>query len=84
VKIDVQLGGCNIFLPPQNDLATVTYTNVGNQIKVDHALSGVTYTTERYVPGGTSNLCGPGGTNGTFTGSDQMEKVGGARLWWHA
>jgi hypothetical protein len=72
------LFGCTITIPPQTGLKSVSYVNRGEPFKLEasYALTGMTYN-------GSAGVCGSG-TDGTYTGTSLIERVGGGAIWWEA
>jgi len=76
VTINVTLAGCHQTIEPQNSLGTITYTNLaGGKLGVDANVTGIVYY-------GTGGLCGSSTpkTNGTYTGNNEVERVGGGSI----
>ena len=72
ITINVTFGGCHQTVGPQT-VGSLNYANNGGKLKVTFNLSGITYTT-------TGGLCGASGSNGTFTGANEIERVGGGSI----
>lgn len=71
--------GCSVTIPPQEWSGAVGYTNVlvksTKEVEASITLTGVT--------GHGTGLCGPSTfTEGTFTGSSLIHRVGGGNIWW--
>ena len=61
---------CTVTIGPQ-PVGTVDYANAGTKnLKVTYTLSGIVYTS-------TGGACGESGTNGTYAGASELERVGG-------
>ena len=73
VTVAVPLAGCSVAVGPQSGNGTIAYSNSGSNLVTSSAISGIAYTS-------TGGLCGSSGTNGTFTGSDELKLNGGAGL----
>jgi hypothetical protein len=73
VTFTVPLAGCSLTVGPQSGIGTIAYSNSGMNLVATSAISGIVYTS-------TGGLCGSSGTNGTFTGSDELALNGGAGL----
>ncbi|HKO38404.1 MAG TPA: hypothetical protein VJU14_08555 [Solirubrobacterales bacterium] len=74
-KIAIPASGaaCSIVIEPQSALGSVTWDNNSGKLVQTINLSGVTYTS-------TGFLCGPSGTNGSYTGTNEISRVGGGSL----
>jgi len=72
VTIDNTGAACNVTLKPQT-VNRIKYSNSGGKRVVTPEVTGITYTS-------TGGLCGSSGTNGTFTGTSELERVGGGSL----
>ena len=74
VTIVVTGAACHKTYASQTSLGTVTFTNVaGGKTIAHYNLTGITYT-------GTGGVCGTFGTNGTYSGSQQIGRVGGGSV----
>ncbi|HKO37826.1 MAG TPA: hypothetical protein VJU14_05605 [Solirubrobacterales bacterium] len=72
ITITVTGAGCSQSVAPQT-VGTVSFATNGTKVKVTPNVSGITYTS-------TGGLCGAGGANGTYTGTNEVERVGGGSL----
>jgi hypothetical protein len=77
ITISVPLGGCTVTVGPQKGKGTVTYTNGTSDITESSNVTGIVYTT-------TGGICGSGGSNGVYKGSNTVTRVGGGFLKWDA
>ena len=76
ITINVTGAGCHQTVPAQKALGTVTYTTNGSKLVVAANVTKITYTA-------TGGLCGSGeATNGTYSGSNEVERVGGGSIGW--
>jgi hypothetical protein len=71
ITISVPSLGCKTTVGPQVGLKSVSYTSASGKITESSAVKGIKSTGE--------GLC-PGGTTGTYTGSNIVERVGGGTL----
>ncbi|HKO37476.1 MAG TPA: hypothetical protein VJU14_03820 [Solirubrobacterales bacterium] len=69
VTVTVTAAGCDVTFGPQT-LKPISFTNNGGRLSMIPNVTGITYTT-------TGGLCGSSGSNGTFTGTSEIERVGG-------
>lgn len=72
INIDVTvplLPDCRVTVGPQT-VESVTYANNGNNLIVTPNVKDIVYTTN-------GGLCGPSGNNGTYTGQNEVNRVGG-------
>lgn len=77
ITITVPLGFCSVTVKPQNGLESVSYTNeTGGKIEQHSAVSGI-------KSSHSGGLCSSG-ENGTYSGSNIVERVGGGSLEWDA
>jgi hypothetical protein len=67
-------GECTITIGEQ-EVGALTYTNNSGKLKVTPNVTGIAYTS-------TGGLCGSSGTNGTYTGASEIERVGGGSISW--
>ena len=74
IKMPLPIGACEIVIQPQSGVGSVTWDNNAGKLIQTINLSGITYTTS----GGL--LCGPSGTNGTYTGTNEISRLGGGSL----
>jgi len=72
ITINVTGGGCSLSLAPQT-VGSVGFANNGSKMRMVPNVSGITYTA-------TGGICGSSGTNGTYTGANEYERVGGGSL----
>jgi hypothetical protein len=63
---------CHLTVPPQT-IKTVSYSNNGGKMIVTPNVTGITYTS-------SGGLCGTSGANGTYTGKNEVERVGGGTI----
>jgi hypothetical protein len=72
-KIDVTAFGCRITAEPQQDLETITYTNVGSgttrKITIDFGVEGIAYEEHKVAPFPTCASATVPKTNGTLKGA---------------
>lgn len=73
ITINVPGLGCKTTVGPQKGLKSVSYDNKAGKIEQTSAIKGIKSTGE--------GLC-PGGTTGTYTGNNLVERVGGGTLTW--
>jgi len=64
--------GCTQSVAPQTVKST-GYSNNAGKVKVTPNVTGITYTS-------TGGLCGSSGANGTLTGTNEVERVGGGSV----
>ena len=69
MTISVTFAGCHLTIGPQS-LKSLGYATNGSKLNVTPNVTGITYTT-------TGGICGSFGGNGTFTGTSEIERVGG-------
>jgi hypothetical protein len=69
ITVNVTLAGCHVTFGPQT-LKPINFTNNGGKLSVIPNVTGITYTS-------TGGFCGASGSNGTFTGNSEIERVGG-------
>ena len=76
IKIQPTLFGgvlCTVTVKPQS-VNTVDFENSGaNNVKVTPTVAGIVYES-------TGGICGSGGANGTYTGANEVSRVGGGTL----
>ncbi|HKO39338.1 MAG TPA: hypothetical protein VJU14_13320 [Solirubrobacterales bacterium] len=72
ITITVTGAACTITIKPQ-PVGTIGYSNNGGKIKVTPNVIGISYTS-------SGGLCGTSGGNGTYTGANEIERVGGGTL----
>ena len=78
ISISPTGAGCSLTIHPQNALGTISYTNLaGGKLGIDPNVKNIAYTS-------TGGLCGSAGTNGTYTGNSEVERVGGGSISWDA
>jgi len=70
--ITISVFGCTTTVKPQKGLKAVSYTNKAGKIEQHSNVSGIVST--------ASGFPCTGGVNGTFTGSNLVERVGGGTL----
>lgn len=63
-------GSCTVTVGPQSGLKTVSYENKSGKILEKSAVTGIKYTS-------SGGFCGTSGTNGTYTGNNEVEEEGG-------
>ena len=66
--------GCTQTVKPQT-VGSVTYTNSGTKLVITPNVTGITYSS-------TGGICGASGANGTYSGSNEVERVGGGSISW--
>jgi hypothetical protein len=66
--------GCTITISPQ-PVGSVSYTNSGTKLIITPNVIGISYAS-------SGGLCGTSGGNGTYTGSNEVERVGGGSISW--
>jgi hypothetical protein len=73
---------CTIHVPPQTNLSTVTYSNVGSTIQASFDLTAVKYTHTKGTGLGacTAGTSTTGSLTGTVTVSGEEDKEGGAAV----
>lgn len=76
ITVKVPLAGCSVTVEPQT-LKGVSYDNESGTLKETDSIKGITYTS-------SGGLCGSSGSNGTYTGNNQLERVGGGSISWDA
>jgi hypothetical protein len=69
-------GECTITFGSQ-EVGTVSYANNAGKIKVTPNITGLKYTS-------TGGICGASGSNGTYKGASEIERVGGGSISWDA
>lgn len=74
ITITVPLGFCTVTVGPQ-EVESVSYTSEGGAIEQHSAVGGIDSTH-------SGGLCSSG-ENGTYTGSNLVERVGGGTIAWH-
>ncbi|HKO37478.1 MAG TPA: hypothetical protein VJU14_03830 [Solirubrobacterales bacterium] len=72
ITISVTAIACHITIHPQT-VNKVEYTNNSPRTIVHHKTTGIAYTS-------TGGLCGASGSNGTYTGTTEIERVGGGSV----
>ncbi|HKO37945.1 MAG TPA: hypothetical protein VJU14_06220 [Solirubrobacterales bacterium] len=72
ITVTVTGGGCDITIGPQAVRQVFYYSN-GPRVVMSHDLHEIAYKS-------TGGLCGAGGTNGTFQGGMEIERLGGGSL----
>lgn len=70
--ITISVAGCTTTVKPQKGLKSVTYTSAGGKITQHSAVKNIVST--------ASGFPCSGGTTGTYTGSNIVERVGGGTL----
>jgi len=71
ITISVPSLGCKTTVKPQTGLKSVSFTNKSGKLEQSSAIKGIVSTGEGFCPGGTT---------GTYTGSNLVERVGGGTL----
>jgi hypothetical protein len=71
ITFSVPFAGCSVSVGPQTARGSVVYGSSGNDLVVSSSVTGVAYP-------GSGGLCGSGGTNGSFVGSEDLSLNGGA------
>jgi hypothetical protein len=66
---------CTTTIPPQV-MSSVSYSNNGNNLIVQPNVTGIKYTTEGV-------FCGASGSNGTYEGRNEINRVGGGSVSYH-
>jgi hypothetical protein len=66
ITIAIPLAGCSLTIGPQKSLPAFGYRNSGSKLITEGLLAGIAYSSS----GGS---CGPGGSNGTYGGSNELE-----------
>ena len=66
ITITIPLAGCSLTISPQKSLPAFIYRNSAGRLITEGTLAGIAYSSS----GGS---CGPGGTNGTYGGSEELE-----------
>jgi hypothetical protein len=67
------VSACTVTIGPQS-VSGVAYFNSGaNNLGYSFSLTGIAYAS-------TGGICGPSGLNGTYSGSNEMSRVGGGTL----
>jgi ABC-type transport system substrate-binding protein len=74
ITIKVPGAGCSVTVSPQGPLSSITYTNKSGKIEESTKVSGI-------KSKGSGGLCGGENSNGTYTGSNLIELVGGTTEW---
>jgi len=72
ITIIPQGAGCTITIAPQ-PVGKVGYSTSGTKLILIPNVSGIVYTS-------TKGLCGSSGGNGTYTGTNEWERIGGGSL----
>jgi hypothetical protein len=74
--IKISITGCTVTVSPSGNttLKSVTYSDSKSDLKVNAAVSNITYTS-------SGGLCGTSGTNGKYTGESLVEESGGTLGW---
>jgi hypothetical protein len=66
ITISVPSFGCSLTVGPQKSLPAFIYKNNSGKLVEEGTLAGIAYSS-------SGGMCGPGGTNGTYSGSDELE-----------
>jgi hypothetical protein len=66
ITITLPLAGCSLTISPQESLPAFIYKNNSGKLITEGTLAGIAYSS-------SGGLCGPGGTNGTYGGRDELE-----------
>ncbi len=76
IVINVPVGACTVTVSPSGNgtLKAITYKNSAGKIIEESAVTGITYTS-------SGGVCGTSGANGTYTGTNDVELVGGTISW---
>jgi hypothetical protein len=76
ITVTAPFGTCHVTVPGGQTVSSVTYANLaGGKMSVTPNITGITYST-------TGGTCGSGGTNGTYKGANEVERVGGGSISW--
>jgi len=70
VEVTIHQGTCVTHIPPQTNLGTITYTDVGNHLNAAINITGIT--TNHTDPFGCPLTSGGHGTEGTLSGSSTV------------
>jgi hypothetical protein len=70
---------CTMKIEPHNNLTAVQYANNGGKLKIENAISGIAHTSSGPAAG---VVCPPSSSNGTLTGLNELERVGGGTVGW--
>ena len=69
-------GECTVTITSGQTVGTVSFVNLaGGKMKVTPHVTGIAYHS-------TGGVCGAAGTNGTYTGDSEVERVGGGSISW--
>jgi hypothetical protein len=75
ITVTAPFGTCHVTVEPQT-VSSVAYANLaGGKMSVTPNVTGIKYST-------TGGTCGSGGTNGTYKGANEVERVGGGSISW--
>jgi hypothetical protein len=74
--VTVERLGCTITVEPAKNkgLKSVTYADESGRLRLDAAVKGITYTS-------SGGMCGSSGENGEYSGTSEIELVGGTLEW---